>query len=80
MTTEEMPAPYKSQYTFTEFWGELTQSSMWRNYVKSNPKESAVLIEHAEKKIGKQADFIPTNLTTTHFGNAILMALLTLYV
>lgn len=74
-----MPIPYRPPYTLNDFWGQLTQGSLWKRYCEQNPIEAAVLVEHAEKKMADQADFIPVNITNTFTGNAILMMILTLH-
>lgn len=77
---ESLPIPYKTPYHLKEYWEQMTRSTYWKIYA-NNPqyrKEAQALDLHVQKKIKGEADMIPTNLTHTYFGNAILMTILTL--
>lgn len=78
-TVDSLPIPYKTPYHLSEFWPMLLKGTLWAGYAKANPKEAEALNNHAQRKINQQADFIPTNLTHTFTGNALLMVILTLY-
>jgi hypothetical protein len=73
-----MKAPYKGQYTLKEFWDEFTAGSLWKRYAASNPKESSILMEQAHHKINGDSYSTPSDITNTHVGDALLMAILTL--
>ncbi len=69
---------YKGSYTLGEFWGEMTQSAMYRDYARKNPVESSAIAGHVAKKIAGEADFVPVGLARTHFGAALVFAMITL--
>lgn len=74
-----MHAPYKGRYTVAEFWGELTQASWYAKYAAANPKEAAALAEYADNKMHATGTWTtPGDITNSHLGDAILMALMTL--
>lgn len=77
-TVVSLPKPYKFPYTVSEFWGEFTQGSLWKAYAKANPKESGALVALVGKKAAGEAYTVPSGLTRTPTGNALLMAILTL--
>lgn len=69
---------YKARYTFGEFWAELTQGTLYKDYARANPVESSKLEELAVKKIAEQPYLLPNDLAKTHTGRAIVMAFCTL--
>lgn len=70
--------PYKTRYSFEEYWTALTAGTLYKSYAKANPGESGKLEELAGKKMRMEAYFLPIDIAKTKTGTFIAMMIASL--